>query len=264
MIDKPDFINVREINHYYKLLNKDFLLCEKPLLVFLHEGLGSIAQWKDFPELLSDKTECPALVYDRYGHGLSEELKEKRDINFIQEQAQVFLPELLQNLGFDKRKIILIGHSDGGSIAIVYAGSFPENIAGIITEAAHLFIEEISSQGIRDALKLFEEGRLRRILQKYHHEKTEKMFYGWAHTWLKPEACNWNIESCVKKINAPFLAIQGADDQYGSVEQLNSVRKNAANTQTVLIPECGHSPHLQRKQEVLQIMSDFIFSIVNN
>lgn len=144
---KTGNISVCGIDHYYCLLNEEMLLSSKPLLVFLHEGLGSIAQWKDFPKLLSEKVNCPALVYDRYGHGLSEELHEKRDINFMHQQAQIFLPGLLNELNLAHHRIILIGHSDGGSIAIIHAGSFPENIAGIVTIAAHIFLEDVSLQG---------------------------------------------------------------------------------------------------------------------
>jgi pimeloyl-ACP methyl ester carboxylesterase len=261
---QSDYINVRGIAHHFLLLNKEWLSSGKPLLVFLHEGLGSIAQWKDVPKLLSQKVQCPALVYDRYGHGLSEQLHEARDLYFIHQQAQLFLPALLQNLNLHHMKIILIGHSDGGSIAIIHAGSFPEKTAGIITIAAHVFLEDISLQGIRAAVKSFEEGLLRDLLYKYHGNKTDSMFNGWAQTWPKPEFRNWNIEEFLPAIKAPFLAIQGDTDQYGSYAQLDAIKKQVVKAQIQLIPDCGHIPHLQQKDMVLEIISRFINGILND
>jgi pimeloyl-ACP methyl ester carboxylesterase len=259
---KTGYIKVRNIEHYYTFLNEDLLLSGKPLLIFLHEGLGSIAQWKDFPTLLCHKTNCPALLFDRYGHGKSEKLKTKRDMNFMHEQAQIFLPELFQNLHLQDHQKILIGHSDGGSIAIIYAGSFSENILGVITIAAHIFLEEISLLGIQEAVKVFEDGKLHDLLFKYHNDKTRSMFYAWAHTWLKPEFRQWNIEEFLGKIKILFLALQGDKDQYGSYAQLEGIKKHVEKAQIELINNCGHIPHLQQKEVVLEIMRNFIMKLV--
>jgi len=254
----PGFINVQGVSLHYEFLHPELLSTDKPLLVFLHEGLGSIAQWKDFPALLSNKMNYPALVFDRYGHGLSEKLKTTRQMTFMHEQAQVFLPELFSKLNLKDHRKILIGHSDGGSISIIHAGSCPENIIGVITLAAHLFLEEISLQGIREAVKMFEQGTLRELLFKYHGNKTVSMFYGWADTWLKPNFREWSIEEFLPKIKVPFLAIQGDKDQYGSFAQLEGIQKQVKESRIELIHNCGHSPHLQQKEKVLNIMCKFI------
>lgn len=257
----PGDIKVCNIKHHYVILNDDLLSSGKPLLIFLHEGLGSIAQWKDFPKLLSDKVQLPALVYDRYGHGLSEELLEQRDITFMHKQAKMFLPSLLKELHLANLPRILIGHSDGGSIAIIHTGSYPENISGIITIAAHIFLEEISLQGIRDAVKSYKEGILCELLYKYHGDKTDSMFYAWANTWMNSSFSKWNIEEYLDRIKVPFLALQGDKDQYGSFAQLEGIKKHVENAQIELIPDCGHIPHIQQKEKVLEIMKHFILNL---
>lgn len=261
MEKQEGYTKIADGNIYFEFLNKSLLQEGKPLLVFLHEGLGSIAQWKDFPALLCEKTKCPALLYDREGHGKSDALTNPRGNNFMQIQAQKALPELFKQLEIEHHNKILIGHSDGGSIAIINAGSFPENIIGIITEASHQFIEDISVQGIREAVKQFEEGKLKDLLYKYHGDKTSTMFYGWAATWLQPEFRKWNIEEYVKQIKIPFLAIQGQEDQYGSVAQLESIKKYSPRADINHIPNCGHIPHLQAKDFVLNLVADFIIKL---
>lgn len=261
MTTTTNFIEVRGIRHYYEFLNKEFLSPEKPLLVFLHEGLGSVKQWKEFPALLSNKLGYAALLYDRYGHGLSEELHGKRKFNFMHEQAQVFLPELFKNLDVQQHKKIIIGHSDGGSIGLIHAGSFHENIIGVISEAAHVIIEDISVRGIEWAVKNFEGGPLKKFLRPYHADKTDSMFYGWAHTWLKADFKEWNIEEYLPRIKAPLLAIQGADDQYGSFAQLEVIKKHIPSARIEFIKNCGHVPHLQKTEAVLEMMRDFILGL---
>jgi len=255
------YIKVNDVKLFYKFLNISLLSDNKPLLVFLHEGLGCIEQWKDFPALLSEKTQCPALLYDREGHGKSDALKTPRKYDFMHIQAQKVLPEIFKQLEIEHQNKILIGHSDGGSIAIIHAGTFPENIIGIITEASHQFIEDITIQGIQDAVKTFKEGKLKNLLYKYHGDKTSSMFEGWASTWLKPEFRRWNIEEYLKKIKAPFLAIQGKDDQYGSVAQLESIIKHFPKADINHILNCGHIPHLQCDKAILKLMSDFIIKL---
>ncbi len=255
------YTKIDSVNIHFEFLNKSLLQEGRPLLVFLHEGLGSIEQWKDFPAMLCEKTNCPALLCDREGHGKSDELKNPRGWDFMHIQAQKALPDLFKQLEIEKYNKILIGHSDGGSIAIIHAGSFPENIIGIITEASHQFIEDISVQGIREAVKQFEEGKLKDLLYKYHGEKTDSMFHGWADTWLQPEFRKWNIEEYAKQIKIPFLAIQGQEDQYGSVAQLESIKKYSPRADINHIPNCGHIPHLQAKEIVLNIIVSFISSL---
>jgi pimeloyl-ACP methyl ester carboxylesterase len=255
---KAGYINLKEVKIYFEFLNQPWLSENRPLLVFLHEGLGSVAQWKDFPALLCEKTKLPGLLFDREGYGNSSPYTTKNDQDYLKNQAQTAMPEIFRKLNIEQDKKILIGHSDGGSIAIIYAGTYPENIIGLITEASHQFLEDISVTGIREAVKLYEDGKLKELLRKYHGENTDTMFHGWADTWLNEKFGKWNIEQYLENIKAPFLAIQGKDDQYGSYAQLESIKKLAVNSDIYHIPGYGHTPHLQKKDEILQLMSDFI------
>jgi pimeloyl-ACP methyl ester carboxylesterase len=250
------------VSIYYQFLNSSLLLKNRPLLIFLHEGLGSVAQWKDFPALLCEKVKLPALIFDREGYGKSSALRELRDWNYLHIQAQQALPEIFSGLKIESVKKIIIGHSDGGSIAIIYAGTFPENIIGVITEASHQFIEDVSVTGIREAIKLFDEETLKDLLKKYHGDKTDALFHGWADTWMREGFQRWNIEEYLEKINVPFLGIQGVDDQYGSYAQLESIKKHIAGSEICHIPDCGHNPHLQHKDLLVNLMSDFIRKLI--
>lgn len=231
---------------------------EKPIIIFLHEGLGSVAQWKDFPSALCSLTGLEGLVFDREGHGRSCALRQKRDSQFLHHQAINVLPEFYNQAGIANRKKIIIGHSDGGSIAIIHAAFQPEKIKCIITEAAHVLLEDITLQGIQDAVDNYENKRLKDLLQKYHAEKTDAMFYGWADTWLMESSMHWDIQSLLPQVNVPFLAIQGSNDQYGSLQQLIAIEQKAPFAQIALIEDCGHIPHHQKREEVLQKMKDFI------
>ena len=258
MEKEEGYIKAGDINIYYEFIHKHLLSEHKPLLVFLHEGLGSIQQWKDFPALLCEKTNCPAFLYDREGHGKSDELSHTRNVDFMHIQAQRVLPEIFKKVGIEDQKKILIGHSDGGSIAIIHTGTYQKNIIGVITEASHQFIENVTTIGLHETVELFNKGRLRELLYKYHGEKTDSMFHGWADTWLCKDIELWNIEEYLETITCPFLAIQGKDDQYGTYAQLESIKINVEKAVIKHLPECGHIPHLQAKEEVLNIMSDFI------
>lgn len=258
-----NYIRVLGARIHFEFLNAELLNSEKPLLVFLHEGLGSIAQWKDFPVLLSEKIHCAALLFDREGYGKSDPLKAARDWDYLHIQAQKALPEIFIRLHLEQIKKILIGHSDGGSIAIIHAGSCPENIIGVITEASHQFIEDISVRGIREAAENYQkDGKLKSILRKYHGEKTDEIFYAWADTWQRPGFQQWNIEEYLKKIDIPFLAVQGVEDQYGSVAQLESIRRYVKRSEIRHIPNCGHNPHIQHKEMMVQIMAEFISTLL--
>ena len=190
-------------------------------LVFLHEGLGSIGQWRDFPRQLAASTGLGALVYDRYGFGGSDLLQEARDERYLQREAHEALPQVLDSCGVDRP--ILIGHSDGGTIALLYAAQFPGHPRGVITEAAHVFIEEVTLAGIHRAVKAFETGGLREKLARYHGERTESMFRGWSDTWLAPGFREWSMEERLAEIRCPLLAIQGEDDEYGTAAQVRAI-----------------------------------------
>ena len=196
---------------------------DRPVLVFLHEGLGSIGQWRDFPEKLCEKTGCPALVYDRCGHGTSDPLTESRRPDYLHDEALLSLPEVLKQCVIDKP--IFIGHSDGGSIAIIYAGTYPQKVTGIITEAAHVFVEDVTVDGIKRAVEVYESTDLRTRLARFHGSNTELMFRGWADIWLSPEFRDWNIENYLPNVTCPLLAVQGRDDEYGTPVQVEACGK---------------------------------------
>ena len=228
-----------------------------PVLVFLHEGLGSIGQWRDFPLALARATGLPALIYDRYGYGGSEPLLAPRPPDYLEQEAQFALPELLRACGIQAP--ILIGHSDGASIALLFGTFFPGLPLGIVSEAAHVLIEPISIAGIQTTLKAFESTPLRAQLARHHGDKVEAMFHGWSDVWLSPEYQGWNMCHRLPAITAPVLAIQGEDDAYGSPAQVQAILTGVHGpAQALLIPGCGHVPHFQARAQVLARISTFI------
>ncbi len=233
----------------------------RPGLVFLHEGLGSIGQWRDFPEKICAQTGCPALVYERWGYGGSDPLTQPRRPDYLHDEALLSLPEVLNQCAIDKP--ILIGHSDGGSIAIIYAGTYPQKVAGVITEAAHVFVEDVTVEGIKRAVEVYESTDLKERLAKFHGSNTDLMFRGWADIWLSPEFRNWNIEEYLPHITCPFLAIQGKDDEYGTSAQVEAiVGKVKGSARASMIDNCGHIPHIQAMDAVLSEMVNFISEMV--
>jgi pimeloyl-ACP methyl ester carboxylesterase len=239
------------------------LTSEGPALVFLHEGLGSIGQWRDFPEKICAATGCTALVYDRWGHGGSDPLTEPRKPGYLHDEALIALPEILDRFGLEKP--VLIGHSDGGSIAIIFAGACPKRAAGVITEAAHVFVEDITIEGIKRAVEIYETTDLKERLACFHGNNTESMFRGWADIWLSPEFRSWNIEEYLPKITCPMLIIQGRGDEYGTSAQVDAIAvKVAGPSIPLLIDGCGHIPHLQAGDRVFAEMVKFISTPVQN
>lgn len=230
---------------------------EGPVLVFLHEGLGSTAQWKDFPELLCERTNRPGFVFDRLGHGKSDPLSLPRDPTYLHEEAFRALPETLDAQGIEKP--VLIGHSDGGTIALLFAARFPDRVCAVITEAAHVFVEDVTLAGIRKAVDLYGRTDLKKRLSIYHGANTEGVFHGWADTWLDPRFRHWNAVSELPGVRCPLLVIQGEGDEYGTAFQVMTItEKTSGPAQAWLVPDCGHIPHLQAKEAVLLRMASFI------
>ena len=227
-----------------------------PTLIFLHEGLGSIRQWRDFPRQVAKASGCRALVYDRYGYGDSEILAEGRvGIDFMHQEALQFLPEILAQLRIDKP--ILVGHSDGASIALIYAGS-GRPLRGIAAIAPHVFVEEHGLNGIKSVKHRFETSDLPQRLGKYHRD-VRKSFYLWNDVWLDPAFKGWNIEACLPTIQCPVLAIQGEEDEYGSMAQLAAIQRQVGGPCELLkLPACGHAPHQDQAEKVLQAVVEFI------
>ncbi len=232
-----------------------------PVLIFLHEGLGSIAQWKDFPQLVADATGFPALVYDRYGYGHSTPFFDKRKLDYLHREAQYFLPLLLEKLNLTHRPLILIGHSDGASIALIFAATFPKQVQAVVSIAAHVFVEDISLQGIRLAkAQYLKDNTLKEKLKKYHFNHVDSTFFAWTDTWLLPEFKHWNIINLLPRITAPVLAVQGENDEYGTEQQLDYIIQNVSHplSKKILIPNCRHSPHIQAKQALFQEINVFL------
>lgn len=243
---------------YYKMINPHWRNTGKPLLVFLHEGLGSAAQWKDFPAMLCNATGCPGLVYDRVGYGCSEASDKLWAADFLHDEAFEQLPGLLEKLSVSER-VIPIGHSDGGTIALLYAARFPEKTAALISEADHVICEEETQQSIKNLVEKYENGRLKQSLSKIHGKKADALFYGWSGFLLSEEGKQWNIVNHLKQVQCPVLAIQGTNDPFGTRQQL-TVKLNhiSGNVHIALLNECGHIPHVQKKDEVLPLMTEFI------
>lgn len=228
---------------------------QRTMLVLLHEGLGSLSMWRDFPHVLATKTGHPVLAFSRYGHGRSSELEEPRPPYYMHHEALTVLPEVFTELGIQKP--FLIGHSDGASIAILHAGG-GHPVTGLVLMAPHVFVEDLTIDSIAAARDRFEKGGLAKRLARYH-DHPETMFRGWNDIWLSPEFHAWNIEASVKACNAPILLIQGRHDPYGTLAQIDSIERHAsAPIDKLLFSDCGHSPHVERSAGTLAAIEDFV------
>ncbi len=226
-------------------------------MVFLHEGLGSIDLWKGFPEQLVQATGLDAIVYERQGYGQSDPLDLPRPKDYLEREALEYLPALLQQLQIENP--ILIGHSDGGSIALVYAGHHPTH--ALITEAAHILVEDVTIEGIQAFKANPKLPVIIEKLRKYHGDKTEDLLSAWADTWLRPDFRDWNIQEHLAGIRCPSLIIQGEEDEYATashVAQILGAMPLAKSKRAWMPAHCGHSPHLQARAEVLAQMQQFI------
>ncbi len=228
-------------------------------LVFLHEGLGSIRQWRDFPQQVAKATGCRALLYNRYGYGNSDVLRAPGvGVEFMHDGALNELPELLEALAVENP--VLIGHSDGASIALIHAGTYA--VRGVVAMAAHVFVEDSGLDSIRNLNQTFETSGLPERLGKYHRN-AGKTFHLWADAWLDPAFRQWNIEEYLPRIKCPLLAIQGEGDEYGSMAQLDAIQRQAGGPCELLkLPDCGHSPHKDQPEKVLKAVVDFVQRIL--
>jgi len=224
---------------------------DAPLLVFLHEGLGSLAMWRDFPQRLCTAVGARGLVYSRPGYGRSTPrgAAERWPVTFMHREAHAVLPALLAALEVD-RPPWLFGHSDGGSIALLHAARFPDRVAGVVALAPHLFVEDVSVASIEDARVAYATTDLRQRLARYHDDP-DSAFRGWNDIWLDPAFRTWNITAEIAAIRCPVLAIQGEDDQYGTMAQIDGIAANVAGTELVRLAACGHSPHRDQPDAVI-------------
>jgi pimeloyl-ACP methyl ester carboxylesterase len=224
-----------------------------PTLVLLHEGLGSAALWRDFPQELSAETGLPAFIYSRAGYGQSEPAAMPRPVRYMHDEAEL-LPEILTAAGIDDP--VLVGHSDGASIAIIHAGN-GGNARALVLEAPHVFTEEMGLASIAKAREAYERGDLRGRLSK-HHQDVDAAFWGWNRPWLDPEFRKWNLEEFLPRIASPILVVQGEQDEYGTRKQIDAIQRGAADVEVLLLPRCGHSPHRDQREAALRGIAAFI------
>ena len=230
-------------------------LAEAPLFVFLHEGLGSVAMWRDYPQQLCDALGVRGLVYSRPGYGQStaRETQEHWTPNFMHAQAHEVLPALLKALAMNEAPW-LFGHSDGGSIALLYATRHPT--AGLMVLAPHIMVEDVSVRSIALVKEAYESTDLRQRLARYHAD-VDSAFGGWSRIWLTPEFRSWSIEKELATITCPVLAVQGLNDEYGTLVQIRNIQHQVPHAELLELEDCGHSPHRDQPQALTQACLKF-------
>ena len=228
----------------------------RPTLVFLHEGLGSAALWRDFPDRAAAETGAAALVYSRPGYGGSSlPAGGAFPLDYMHVEAERRLPAILAAL--DVERPLLVGHSDGGSIALIHAGAFPDVVAGLVLMAPHVFVEDCSIRAIAEARRAFDGGGLDKRLARWHRDAAGT-FDAWNLAWLDPRFRDWNIENYLPKVTAPLLAFQGEADPYGTREQTDRIARQVSGpAEIVLLPGCGHAPWREAGDTVMPAMTDF-------
>lgn len=228
----------------------------KPLVVFLHEGLGSVALWRDFPKRFCDAMQVRGLVFSRKGYGQSIPRKphENWPADFMQAQAIDFLPAFLESLGVDTKRDtpILFGHSDGATIALIYAATYPDRVRSVMALAPHIMIEDITIEAIRQCKVAYEapSTQLKTKLSRYHAD-VDSAFYGWCDVWLSNAFQSFDIRALLPNINCPVLAVQGEQDAYGTMAQIDEIARLVPQTQLLKLDACGHSPHVDQPERLL-------------
>ncbi|XYJ87305.1 2-succinyl-6-hydroxy-2,4-cyclohexadiene-1-carboxylate synthase MenH [Cupriavidus necator] len=224
----------------------------RPLVVFLHEGLGSVSMWRDFPREFCEAGDYRGLVFSRYGYGRSTPRphEEKWRPDFMHRQAREAMPALFDALDVGPGRAHgmpwLLGHSDGGSIALIHAASFPQAVAGIIVLAPHIVVEDLSVRSIAGTRQAYLETDLRQRLAR-HHDDVDSAFWGWNDIWLDPEFRQWDLRPLLSGLRCPVLAVQGEDDEYGTMAQIEGIHRYAPQTTLLKLARCGHSPHRDQK-----------------
>ena len=232
----------------------------EPVIVLLHEGLGSIAMWRDFPGELAGATGCAVMAYDRFGYGRSDGQDLPWPLDYMHHEALVILPEILRAAGIGR--VIVLGHSDGASIALIHAGGTQNfGLRGLVLIAPHLFVEDVSIRSIEAAREAYRSGYLRAKLAR-HHRDPDQAFWGWNGAWLDPGFRAWRIDDYVPTIRVPVLAVQGDADEYGTEAQLAPLLSDAYCPVAVqMLAGAGHAPHLSHRAEILEMVVPFIARI---
>lgn len=228
----------------------------EPALIFLHEALGCITMWRSFPEKLCEALDMPGLVYSRAGYGGSETTDLPRPITYQEDEARV-LDDILDQLGLER--VIHIGHSDGGTIALIHAAiDQQDRVLAAVSMAGHVFNEEICVAGIKEALEVWESTDLREKLKRHHGDNVDVAFFGWNDTWQREDYWHWNVEKYLPDISCPLLVMQGKDDNYGSERQVDAIVSGAGGDATkVMLDACGHNPHFDQTDQVIDEIKRF-------
>jgi pimeloyl-ACP methyl ester carboxylesterase len=230
---------------------------DAPSIVFLHEGLGCLGMWRDFPERIASATGCGALVYSRMGYGASKPVRGPRPVRFMHDEALDVLPAVIEH--FKLKELILFGHSDGASISVIYAGAVLAPVRALVLEAPHVFVESVCIESISRIAQAYETTRLRDRLARYHGANTDSMFKTWTDVWLTPAFRQWNIEEYLPAIESPVLVVQGEEDNYGTLRQVDAVVTQVRGpAKSLVLARCGHSPHSERPDDVLEAAGRFI------
>lgn len=252
------FIDIKGRLHETVTFTPESYLFKDAAFVLLHEGLGCVELWKNFPQNLADAMGMDVVAYSRAGYGKSSPVELPRELSYMHEEAEEWLPKILKTL--DYQRIILVGHSDGGSIALIHAGSCAdERVSGVVTLAAHVFNEPVCVASIEQAKIAFQKGDLRPALEKYHGDNVDVAFWGWNQAWLNPGFLNWNIEEYLPKIRIPLLVVQGDADEYGTEQQVDAiVSKTGGAAEKLMIKECRHSIHRDAPADLIGAIAGFI------
>ena len=253
MINENFYATVDGISLFCQRITPADVREDAPTIIFLHEALGTIRMWRDFPAKLATATRHPVIVYERRGHGRSDPHADgdiPRAVNFHNTESDVYLHGLITELGLSKP--ILFGHSDGATIALKYAARFPDNVTAVISEAAHVFVEDVTIAGIKDAAGIYANTDWKTKLERHHFFQTDAVFSAWVDTWRQPAFRDWNMVDELASITCPLLVIQGDDDQFGSDEQVHTICANVSGPATgMLIKNCGHIPHFDQPDQVI-------------
>ncbi|MGE4406138.1 MAG: alpha/beta fold hydrolase [Pseudomonas sp.] len=232
------------------------------MLVLLHEGLGSLELWKDFPAQLAEACEVPLLAYSRQGYGRSSQVPLPRSLDYLGVDGPDELARVLDGLGLEQ--VVLVGHSDGASIALAYAARQDPRVRGVVVLAPHVDVEPASVEGVRRTVKAYARGDLRERLYAYHGDNLDGAFRGWSETWLNPAFAVWNLHRELPCIRVPLLAIQGREDEFATAAQLETITRTVSGPcRTVMLEHCRHFPQNQARPQVLELVREFLVTLPN-